>query len=95
MTYKYGSKAYQVQHRACQNTVYGEADAALHAEKAGKAIVLQYGLLKSTHVFCGGMAKKHVLLPGSIVSIGESVELWPVMHQDAEVMVAMNIGDEM
>lgn len=85
--------AYQVHHCACQNTIDCEAHAALHTKHARKSEILQDALLNPTHPFCSVMANDHVPLPTvPICHVLQRMNLRPVMHDGAEVMIAMHVG---
>jgi len=86
---------HQVHHCACQNAVDCEAHASLHVQHARESEILQDAFLNPAHPLCSVMTNDHVSLPAvPICHILQRMYLRPVMHDGAEVMVAMHVGDE-
>lgn len=87
--------AYQVKHSASKHRINSEANSPLHAEKARQRVVLEDSFLQFAHVLRGGITKQHMLLPHRVVRLIMEVQLWPVVHDHPEIVVAMHVGDIM
>ena len=60
-------KAYQVEHRARQDCIYGEAHASQHTQQARHPVGFQNCLLQLAHCLGSRVAGHHVLFPDPII----------------------------
>lgn len=83
-----------MQRDAAQDTVDGEAHPSLHVCKAREPLALYDRFLDTAYVFHSGIAKDHMVLPCSIVSVQKDVKLRAMMDQKAEVIEAVEITNK-
>ena len=85
---------YKVEHGASQDTVYREVDASKHKVQPMEAKVTQQGLLQPAHLDGRINTNVEVTPPLRKAHLDLRLQLWPVMHNNDQVEVRVNIGQE-
>lgn len=80
---------YEVDHCACQNGIYREADSSQHAGQRLQSEFVNDCLLYTAHILRRPIAKQHVLSPPRVADIRKEVYLRPMMHDDAEIVITV------
>lgn len=88
------AQTHQMQHGAGQDAIDREVYSAAHEVQSVKPKVPVQGFLYPTHVRRGRQANVKLRLETRVPLLKHLLELWPMMHDHYQVMVAMKIGSK-